>query len=407
MQAERRCEKCGQVIPSGEQICPTCGGGGRRLWSISRNVFLLAIFLILIVLFVAATFAVKAYQAKESALAKQWYAWGERDLAAHHAEAALQDFQSALMYSRDDSHIELQLAKALAAAGHLSEARVYLLGLWEDEPGNGTFNLELARLAAESHLPSEAIQYYHNAIYGQWDDDPPRHRRQTRLELAEFLLSIGQDSQAQAELLALTSDLPRAPELQTKLATLLLKTGEYEHAAPIFRQVLRIHPDDNPALEGAGEASFDMGDYRDARRYLTHAKHEGPLSAHAQSLLETAALVLEADPLAPRLSGRERVRRALQAFAQGMKRLDECATARSVSFENGQELPDLQKIHSLALALQPKVQERTLARDSDLLIKVTDMAFDIEKVTDRYCGEPHGLDLALLLLSRIEEGKNE
>ena len=36
--------------------------------------------------------------------------------------------------------------------------------------------------------------------------------------------------------------------------------------------MLRLRPDYGPALEGAGEASFEMGNYRDARRYLTHAK---------------------------------------------------------------------------------------------------------------------------------------
>jgi hypothetical protein len=61
-----------------------------------------------------------------------------------------------------------------------------------------------------------------------------------------------------------------------------------------------------------------------------------------------------------------------------------------VSFENGQQVSDLQKMHSLALALQPKVRERNLARNPDLLIKVTDTAFEIERVTDRACGEPQG-----------------
>lgn len=299
IEAEPRCEKCGQVIPWGEQNCSACGEDGGRSWLIPPNMLLLFSSLILIVLFVVTAFAAKAYRAKERALATQWYASGERDLAACHAEAALEDFRSALIYSRDDSHIELQLAKALAAAGRLSEARAYLLRLWEDEPGNGTFNLELARLAADSHMMSEAVQYYHNAIYGQWDDDPAGHRLQARLELAEFLLSIGQNAQAQTELTALSPDLPRDPVLETKVAELLLKTGEYEHAAPLFRQALRLRPNYNPALEGAEEVSFNMGNYRDAWRYLTHAKRGGALSTHAQSLLGTASLVLEVDPLAP------------------------------------------------------------------------------------------------------------
>jgi len=41
------------------------------------------------------------------------------------------------------------------------------------------------------------------------------------------------------------------------------------------------------------------------------------------------------------------------------------------------------------------------------MMKVTDLAFEIEKATERECGEPQGLDLALLLLSRAQERGNE
>jgi tetratricopeptide (TPR) repeat protein len=407
MQAERRCEQCGQVIPWGERECPACSENGRFLWSRSRNTLLLLSFLVLIVLFSITTFVVKAYRAKERALAQQWFVAGERELRAGRAEAALGDFRSALVYAPNDSLIELQLARALAVAGHLPEARAYLLGLWEREPGNGTVNLELARLAAHSSSVPEAVQYYHDAVYGQWDDDPAQHRRRARLELGEFLLSAGQKAQAQAELIALTADLPSDPALETRVGALLLKAGEYEHAAPLFRQALRLRPNYGPALEGAGEASFEMGNYRDARRYLACAKREGALSAQSQSRLETATLILESDPLAPRLSGQERATRALLAFTQSMQRLSGCATARGGSFGNDQQQSDLQRMHALALALRPKVHERNLARDPDLLIKVTDLVFEIEKVTERACGEPQGVDLALLLLSRVQEGGNQ
>jgi predicted Zn-dependent protease len=377
------------------------------LWSVPRNTLLLLSLLVLIILFVITTLAVKAYHAHERELAQQWYAAGERELKAGRAEAALEDFRSALIYTRNDSLVELQLAHALVAAGHLSEASAYLLGLWEREPGNGTVNLELARLAAQSGSAPEAVQYYHNAVYGQWEADPAQHRRQAGLELAEFLLRIRQKAQAQAELIALTADLPPDPGLETQVGMLLLKTGEYEHAMPLFRQALRLRPNYTPALEGAGEASFEMRNYRDARGYLARAKREGALSTQSQSLLDTATLILESDPLARRLSAQERARRALLAFSQSMERLSGCAAARGVSFENGPQQSDLQKVNALALALKPKVRERNLARDSDMLVKVTDMVFEIEKVTERACGEPQGMDLALLLLSRVQEGGNE
>ena len=407
MQAERRCEHCGQMIPWGEQKCPACGEDEGPFWSLSRNELLLSSVLVLVILFIATTFSVRAYRAKERDLAQQWYASGERELTAGHAEAALEDFRSALVYSHNDPLIEFQLAHALVAAGHLHEARAYLLGLWESEPGNGTVDLELARLAAQLGSVPEAVQHYHDALYGQWDENPAEHRRIAGLELAEFLLRVGQKAQAQAELIALTAGLPNDPALETQVGALLLKTGEYEHAAPLFRQALRLRPDYMPALEGAGEASFEMRNYPDARRYLARAKRLGALSPQSQSILETTTLIQESDPLAPRLSGQERASRALLAFNQSMERLSKCAAARGVSFDNDQQQSDLQKVHARALALQPKVRERNLARDSDLLLKATDMAFEIENVTERACGEPQGLDLALLLLSRVQEGANE
>jgi outer membrane protein assembly factor BamD (BamD/ComL family) len=101
------------MIPWGEQKCPACGENGRFLWSLPRNTLLLLSFLVLIILFVITGFAVKAYHAKERTLARQWYASGERELTAGHAEAALEDFRYALVYSPSDSLIELQLAHAL------------------------------------------------------------------------------------------------------------------------------------------------------------------------------------------------------------------------------------------------------------------------------------------------------
>jgi tetratricopeptide (TPR) repeat protein len=407
MEAERRCEKCGQMIPWGEGKCPACGDDPRLLWRLSRNELLLASLAALIVLFIATSFSVTAYHAKEHSLAQQWYASGERDLTAGHAEAAIEDFQTALIYSHDDPLIEFKLAHALTVAGHLHQARAYLLALWEREPGSGAVNLELAQLAARSGSVQEASQYYHDALYGQWDEHPAEHRRMAGLDLAEFLIKVGQKAQAQAELIALTADLPNDPALETRVGLLLMQTGEYEHAVPLFRQALRLDPNNLPALEAAGEASFETSGYQATRRYLSRAKRLGTLSPQSQQRLETATLIQQSDPLAPRLRAKERASRSLAAFNQSLERLNQCSAARGISFDNGPQQSDLQQLHTQAAALQPQVNARNLARDSDLLLKATDMAFQIEQVTERVCGEPQGLDLALLLLSRVQEGANE
>jgi hypothetical protein len=281
MQAERRCEQCGQMIPWGERKCPACGENGRFFWSLPRNTLLLLSFLLLIILFVITGFAVKAYHAKERALARQWYVSGERELTAGHAEAALEDFRSALVYSPNDSLIELQLAHALAAAGHLPEARAYLLGLWERELGDGTVNLELARLAADSGSAPEAAQYYHDAIYGQWNDDPAEHRRRARLELAEFLLGVGQKAQAQAELIALTADLPRDPPLQTQVAAVRFRQRLSCAMRASFRSNERLFPRAWILKSSSRESRFDMLPYvripynRCSRKALPDMRRKG------------------------------------------------------------------------------------------------------------------------------------
>src|SRR5271157_3182026 len=108
MQAGRRCEQCGQLIRWGEQKCPACGVDGRFLRSMPRNTLLLLSFLVLIILFIITTLVVRAYRAKEREVAQEWYVSGERELTAGRPEAALEDFRSALVYSSNDSHIELR-----------------------------------------------------------------------------------------------------------------------------------------------------------------------------------------------------------------------------------------------------------------------------------------------------------
>jgi predicted Zn-dependent protease len=239
MESERSCPQCGRKIPSGQTKCPFCPGQGGYFWSLRRDTFLLMIFVFLILLFVITGFTVRIYHAVEKGFAQEWYTRGEKDLRAGRAEAALAESRTALSYSHDNAQYQLRFAQALMAAGHSgeagAEARPYLLNLWEHEPGNATVNLELARLAARDHAVSDALRFYHGAIYGEWNDDPRVRRRAARLELVEFLLDAGQKDSARAELIALAADLPADPALQTKVGTLLLRVAGYDDALKLFR----------------------------------------------------------------------------------------------------------------------------------------------------------------------------
>jgi tetratricopeptide (TPR) repeat protein len=368
---------------------------------------LLLIFVLLILLFVITSFAVRTYHDVEKGFAQEWYTRGEEDLRAGRVQAALADFRTALSYSDDNAEYQLRLAQALIAAGPSretrAEARTYLLNLLEREPGNGTVNLELARLAARDHAISDALRFYHGAIYGAWNEDPVAKRRAARLELVEFLLEVGEKDAARGELITLAAGLPADPTWQTKVGTLLMRVAGYDDALKLFRQALAEEPRLAPASAGAGECYFQKGDYANAERYLTRAVQQDPHLVQAAAMRDTAQAVLNVDPFNRRLANTERARRAVLAFNTALTRLQNCAGLKGIDLKVAGSDP-LQALYAQATALQPSVQERDLSHDSALLSQVMDVAFGVEQSTAYPCGEPQGLDMALLLMAREQGG---
>jgi tetratricopeptide (TPR) repeat protein len=404
METDRRCPQCGEVIPWGQATCPLCAEHGSYLWSLRRDTFLVLTFLFLVLLFIATGLAAKFYHAKQNALAGEWFDRGEADLQASRAQAALDDFRNALAYSRDNALYRQRLAEALLVAGRVPEARAYLLTLWEQEPGSGTINLDLARLAVREGEVPEALRYYQNAIYGEWGSEAPQRRREVRLELAKFLLAAGERAEAQSDLIALAGDLPRDPKLLTQVGEFLQKTASYTQALQLFRQALSLSPHLASALDGAGECYFELANYLQAVRYLERALAVDPHLVQASERLKIALAVLSIDPFQPRLASQERSRRALRAFEQAMTRLRDCAAKRGVVLEASGGGTDLQKTYAQGIEQKPQVRQRLLARDPDLLQTTMDWVFEAERLAERSCGESQGVDLVLLLVARAQGG---
>jgi tetratricopeptide (TPR) repeat protein len=407
MVPERQCEKCGRKIPWGQQNCPFCPGHKGFLWSLRRDTFLSIVFVFLIFLFVVTGFVVRVYHDVEKGYAQEWYIRGEDDLRAGNAASALTDFRTALTYSRDNQQYQLRLAQALlmpgVSNGSGSEARTYLLNLLEREPGNGTVNLELARLAARNREVPEALRYYHGAIYGEWNDDQVGRRTAVRLELVEFLLGAGQKDSARAELIALSTDLPPDPELQTRVGMLLLQVKGYDDALKLFHRALLEKPNFPAALAGAGECHFYNGEYTQAERYLSHALEQDPHMTQAEAMLDTVQSVLNNDPFGRRMRNKERARRAILDFNTAFARLQSCATQKGIDLKATGGDP-LQTLYTQATGLQPRVDEQDLNGDSELLAQTMDAVFEIEQASAHACGEPKGTDQALLLLAREQGG---
>jgi tetratricopeptide (TPR) repeat protein len=404
MRAERRCEQCGQLIPWGETECAFCAGRGTFLRSLPRETVLLLCIPVLVVLFAVTSFVAKIYHSKQKAVAEECYHRGEADLKAGQTQKAIEDFGRAMFYSRDSRLYRLRLAQALLAANRVEEAQPHLLNLWQHEPGNGTVNLELARLAARKGDAAEANRYFQNAIRGVWEKDPENQRRQVRLEFCEFLLGRGDRQAGEAALIELAADLPKDARLQAHVGTLFLKAEDYGRAFETFRQALRLDQEQQDALAGAGEAAFQMANYRDARRYLERAVRLNPQDVPAVQRLEMTNLIFSLDPLGRGLSAQERARRVVYAYQQALERLRGCALKRGEALEARQPTTNLQTAYARAMQIGTRVREPVLRRDSDLLMKATELAFELEELTAQNCGTPTDTDLALLLIARRHGG---
>jgi tetratricopeptide (TPR) repeat protein len=373
------------------------------LWSVSRETLLAIVSVGLIFLFVFTGIVVGRYRALEKRLAQGWYNQGQEALDARQAAAALTDFRNALVYARDNSLYQLRLAQALAATGRVPEARIYLLSLRERDTGNGAVNLELARLAAAEHDVPDAVQYYHDAVYSEWEGDPVVQRREVRLELVNFLLGADQHAAARAELIAIAANLPPDASLHIQVGTLLMNAGSYDDALTLFRQAVSEQPRSALALAGAGECYYYTGRYALAEPYLNHALRQNPKLTEVAAMRDTVRAVLEMDPFARWLGEQQRLERARRAFDQALTRLQACADQRGIDLKATGDDP-LQTLYAQAIVLQPTLQPRTFGRNSESVVHTMDLVFEIEKGASQACGEPQGLDLALTLIAREQEG---
>ncbi len=401
------CPLCGQPIPAGEPDCPRC----RRNFFLKADTILGLTLAGLLVLFVITGFAAQAYHAKYAALGQRWYEHGTGDLNAGHVDAAIVDFRTALIYSRDDENYDLSLAEALIAASRLDEAKAYLTSLWERDPGNAEVNLELGRLAARQGNTDDALRYYHSAMYEDWPGrDPAEARRAVRLELYRYLIQQGDQGQAEAELIAMAALLPPDPALYTEVGQLFMEVGDHARAAFEFESALKLNPKaGEAALVGAGEAEYYLGNYEAARRHLERALREKPDTsrrAELRDMLDLTDLVLGADPFDPTLPLAERDRRVIAAFQQAMRRLAACGAPVSTTGAPGGASPAssssgnaLAAVADRGRALQPEVSAEVLRRDPDSATAIMTFVFDVEQSTIQGCIPPQPLDRALLLLA--------
>lgn len=401
------CRNCGNPLPAGATQCPHCDS---RLSLIlhARETVLSLTAAIVIVLFFLTGFITRDYHQKLAALGEQWFEAGEQQLQSGNAAAALADFRTALVYRPDDAQIQFRLALALAAGDRDSEARAYLLGLLARSPSDAPINLALARMSATSGSEADALRYYHGAIYGVWPKDAEANRLSARLELSRFLIGRDDTSIAEAELIALVSEIPEehGAELHMQAGELFLRIGDARRALSEFRSALTVEHPPADSLRGAGLAAYQLGEYQQAERYLERARRLRRGDADVSSALALSRLVISADPYSRGLSEAERRIRARRDFEQAFSRLQSCAKSRGANLStSAAPQSGFVTLTNQAKALQPRLTERNLKLHPGQVEAAMNLVFAMEDAATQQCGTPQGTDEALTLIGKSRQGR--
>jgi len=374
-------------------------------------VALLALTAVSVAIGVLTYFFFNSFSQHRKVLEKRWFARGERALATHNPQAAVDDFRSALSLSTANPSYELALAEALAQANRNAEAYTYFFSLHEARPGDGFLNLQLARLAVKREEPAQAIEYYQAALTGLWYGEGASQRFQIRLELAHYLMSLGRNTEAQGDLLMAEGNSLDHPAELYQVGNLLEQADDPSDALIAYRRI-----EGNPgattalllnSLQAEARVAVSMGQYRQAvtalNRYRAKAR-QNPSAGTAQqrqasqqtlAQLQRLMQMIPFDSLPPR----ERARRVLRQAGIAKKRYDGCSAKiqpQNVSASDATTLATL----ATAWTQFGHVDARKLIGDTSLQQGLLAWVAQVEISTAKLCGPPTGDDALLLQLAR-------
>lgn len=257
--------------------------------------------------------------------AAQEYAAGAAALRAGKPVDALPHLSRARSLVRGNPVYQLTLAEAQAAAGNLTNAESNIRELLVRNSNDAEANLAMARLSGRLGRPDDANAFYHRAIFGEWRSDAQRHRRESRLELADYLASQNRRQELLSELLMLGADAQSDPVLARHIARLLLAAGSSSRAANAYRDIIRANPDDVEAYRGLGEAELQAGDFRRAQTAYLDALRRKADDRELAKRLQFATTLTQTDPTLRRLPSAEKYRRSAALLDSVRDHIAACA----------------------------------------------------------------------------------
>jgi len=363
-----------------------------------REPLLVSILVLITILFSALTHSYShAYDRRRATLGVEWFERGKQELENGRPAAAVEDFRTALLYNPRNWDYSMHLADALTQAHHAEQALNYYLGLWQSKPNDGPVNLQLARLSAQKDDVPGAERYFNGAIFGDWAENASANRLTASLEMINFYLERGDSGHAESQLIILSDNLPEDPQLHTRVGDLYSRVGDDQRALKQYRQAAQLDTAYLPAVLGAGEAAFRIGDYHASQAYLSNSLRLDESNTAAKNLLAVIQAVSVLNPYERGVSDSEKAKRALRAFDIAGNRLHSCATGPGSSAAASIE-PFLERWKQL----KTMANTRFLIQHPEEVDILVDFSASAEKRTQSSCGEPTPDDSALLAIARRE-----
>lgn len=344
--------------------------------------------LLLIVALLLLDTMLAAIDARESRVhAHNLYEEGRALLASHQAHEASDRFASAVAMERTNTSYSLGLAESMLADHRPDEAERTLDALLDRAENDGSVNLVKARMLAAQNRGSDAIVYYHRAIYGRWGADSARRRTAARFELVELLANRRDESAMLSELLPLEAKYPDSVEIRRRLAHLFVRAGAPSRGADIFREFLHANPRDADAYAGMGEAALALGNFSTARADLSQAARLRPTDNALAAQLALADSVVALNPILRGLSAEDRFTRARSLLARAVLEVSRCAGPAGAPIA----LADSAQV-ALTATVRPRAQR-------DAAERLTELAGDVWSQRPAQCvaGVVPDQPLAMLL----------
>lgn len=282
-----------------------------------------AVTLAVAVLAAGATSLTGYYHDARLARAEAHLTRGEALVRSGDLRDAIVELRAALTLNRHDPRYALTLATTLLQYDLPREAEPYLDEAIEADPTSGPANLARARTARALGATDVSV-YYQRAYFGSWPIADQPTRLAVGFELAEHLLEIGDRERARGMLAQLAVDVARDADALLRVAQLLMRAGAPQDAEPLLRDLVVRRPGDENAWRSLARVTFERHEHAAAIEAAERWLELEPKDQEAATILRVARDVRALDPTGPRLSARERTRRAQLLLKHTLAAFDAC-----------------------------------------------------------------------------------